>query len=54
MSRIVVVKGSSGLRQAVTIGPHRLIADEAKDVGSNDEGPDPYEYLFPVTVKKSA
>ena len=46
MSRTVVVEGSSGLRQTVTIGPHQLLADEAKDVGSNDEGPDPYEYLL--------
>jgi hypothetical protein len=45
MSRTVVVKGSSGIRQAVTIGPRHLVADEGKDVGSNDEGPDPYEYL---------
>jgi putative redox protein len=46
MSRTVVVEGFSGLRQTVTIGPHQLMADEAKDVGSNDEGPDPYEYLL--------
>jgi putative redox protein len=46
MSRIVIVKGSSGLRQAVTVGPHRLLADEGEDVGSIDEGPDPYEYLL--------
>ena len=46
MSRTVVVKGSSGLRQTVTIGPHQLFADEGKDVGSNDDGPDPYEYLL--------
>ena len=46
MSRIVVVKGFSGLRQTVTVGPHQLLADEPKDVGSNDEGPDPYEYLL--------
>lgn len=38
MSRTVSVKGFSGLRQTVTIGPHQLLADEAKDVGSNDEG----------------
>lgn len=42
----VFVKGFSGLRQTVTIGPHQLLADEVKDVGSNDEGPDPYEYLL--------
>lgn len=46
MSRSVVVKGFSGLRQAITIGPHHLLGDEAKDVGSNDDGPDPYEYLM--------
>ena len=46
MSRTVVVKGLSGLRQTVTIGPHQLLADEPKDVGSNDEGPDPYEYML--------
>ena len=46
MSRVVVVKGSTGLRQVVIIGPHQLLADEAKDVGSNDAGPDPYEYLL--------
>ena len=46
MSRTVVVKGFSGLPQAVTIGPHQLLADEAKDVGGNDAGPDPYEYLL--------
>ena len=46
MSRIVVVKGPSGLRQTVTIGPHQLLADGAKDVGSNDEGHDPYDYLL--------
>ena len=46
MSRPVVTEGSSGLRQTITIGPHQLLADEAKDVGSNDEGPDPYEYLL--------
>ena len=44
MSRTVVVKGLSGLRQVVTIGPHQFLADAGKDVGSNDEGPDPYEY----------
>ena len=46
MSRNVVVKGASGLTQAITIGPHHLLADEAKDAGGNDEGPDPYEYLL--------
>lgn len=46
MSRTVIVKGFSGLRQAVTVGPHQLLADEVQDVGGNDAGPDPYEYLL--------
>jgi putative redox protein len=46
MPRIVVVRGASGLRQTVSVGPHQLLADETKDAGSNDEGPDPYEYLL--------
>src|SRR5690349_21505227 len=44
MSRTVVVKSASGLRQTVIIGSHHFLADEAKDVGGTDEGPDPYQY----------
>lgn len=46
MSRSVVVRGSSGLRQALSLGPHNLVADEPEQAGSNDEGPDPYEFLL--------
>jgi putative redox protein len=47
VSRSITVEGaSSGLRQVISIGPHQLIADEPKQAGSNDEGPDPYEYLL--------
>lgn len=46
MSRSVTVRGSSGLRQALSVGPHKLVADEPEQAGSNDEGPDPYEYLL--------
>lgn len=47
MSRMIRVTGKpSGLRQVISIGPHQLLADEAKEDGSNDEGPDPYEYLL--------
>lgn len=47
MSRTVVVKGGpTGFRQVILVGPHQLLADEAKDAGSNDEGPDPYEFLL--------
>ena len=47
MSRAVTVIGShSGLRQAVSVGPHHLIADEPKTSGGSDAGPDPYELLL--------
>lgn len=47
MSRTIRVTGkSSGLRQVISIGPHQLLADEAREAGGNDEGPDPYEYLL--------
>lgn len=47
MSRTVLVKGGpSGFRQVILVGPHQLLADEAKTAGSNDEGPDPYEFLL--------
>jgi len=47
MSRTVVVKGGpSGFRQVILVGPHQLLADEAEAAGSNDEGPDPYEFLL--------
>lgn len=47
MSRTIKVTGKPpGLRQVISIGPHELLADEAREAGSNDEGPDPYEYLL--------
>src|SRR5260370_35623525 len=47
MSRTVVVKGGpSGFRQVILVGPQQLLADEAEAAGSNDEGPDPYEFLL--------
>jgi putative redox protein len=47
MSRAVtVVGGHSGLRQAISVGPHRLLADEPEASGGRDEGPDPYELLL--------
>jgi len=36
----------SRLQQAVTIGPHHLLADEPKSVGGDDTGPSPYDYLL--------
>jgi putative redox protein len=43
---VAVNGGPSGLRQAITIGPHGLVADEPRQAGGNDEGPDPYEFLL--------
>ncbi|MDO8527980.1 MAG: OsmC family protein [Deltaproteobacteria bacterium] len=33
------------LRADITVGPHRLIADESKENGGTDAGPNPYSYL---------
>ena len=47
MSRRITVRGgSSGLLQVVSIGPHQFLADEAKEAGGNDNGPNPYELLL--------
>jgi putative redox protein len=47
VSRTIIVTGKPpGLCQVISIGPHKLLADEAMDAASNDEGPDPYEYLL--------
>ncbi len=46
--RVVVVSetGVGLFGNAVTIGPHRLIADEPASVGGLGQGPDPYEFLL--------
>src|SRR5262249_61761875 len=36
----------SRLQQAVTIGPHHLLADEPVKGGGLDSGPNPYEFLL--------
>jgi uncharacterized OsmC-like protein len=46
MSRAVIVIGGPGLRQAISVGPHHLLADEPKISGGSDVGPDPYELLL--------
>ena len=47
-SRDVVVRetGHSKFQQAVTVGPHRLTADEPIPVGGDDTGPGPYDFLL--------
>ncbi len=45
--RKVVLRGDAkGFTQEIVVGPHRLVADEPKDVGGNDEGPTPYDLLL--------
>lgn len=47
-SRDVVVRetGRGKFQQAVTVGPHRLTADEPIPVGGDDTGPGPYDFLL--------
>ena len=46
--RNVVVRetGNSKFQQTVSIGPHRLLADEPVAAGGEDTGPGPYDYLL--------
>lgn len=38
--------GAEKYAQILHSGPHRLIADEPEDVGGQNRGPGPYEYLL--------
>ena len=46
MAIVVVRGGSSGLRQDITSGAHRLVADEPVADGGTDAGPSPYDLLL--------
>src|SRR6202020_486185 len=46
--RNVVVRETrnSKFQQAVSVGPHRLLADEPVAAGGDDSGPGPYDFLL--------
>ena len=48
MPRQVVVRETRNgkFQQTVTVGPHRMLADEPKAAGGEDSGPGPYDYLI--------
>ena len=43
---VVVCGDAKGFTQKIVVGPHRLVADEPKDIGGDDEGPTPYDLLL--------
>jgi putative redox protein len=43
-ARVTTGKGKFG--QSVQIGPHSLVSDEEKEVGGDDAGPAPHDFLL--------
>jgi hypothetical protein len=44
--KVVIVRGGpQGFAQAITIGPHHLIADEPVSAGGTGRGPDAYQLI---------
>jgi putative redox protein len=42
----VIVSSIGYLKQQITAGAHTLIADEPREAGGSDAGPDPYSFLL--------
>ena len=43
----IVVRGDAeNFEQEISVGKHRLLADEPVSAGGGDAGPDPYDYLL--------
>jgi putative redox protein len=43
---VIVCGDAEGFAQEISIGPHRLVADEPEDMGGTDRGPTPYDLLL--------
>jgi putative redox protein len=46
MAVVTVHGGTSGFRQEIVAGEHRLTADEPRSAGGGDAGPSPYDFLL--------
>jgi putative redox protein len=46
MRETTVATAEGKYRQTISIGPHRLPADEGTEVGGGDAGPAPHEFLL--------
>ena len=46
MGTVIVTGDASGLAQEITVGRHRLSADEPLAAGGTDAGPNPYDLLL--------
>jgi len=42
----VIVSSIGYLKQEITAGRHKLVADEPREAGGSDAGPDPYSFLL--------
>jgi len=46
MARAVTVQWVTGMKAAMTAGPHQVILDAPPEAGGGDEGPSPAEMLL--------
>lgn len=46
MRDVTVQTGTGKFQQVVFVDSHRLLADEHKELGGDDAGPDPFEYVL--------
>ena len=46
MAREVTVQWVTGMKAAMTTGPHQIILDGPPEAGGGDEGPSPAEMLL--------